>query len=88
VPYPTKIALLILANRIEQPLAAYLASPLGDKLVTGGWKRTVNVERYVGRHEGFFTIILGEGVFRLIEESPSGIGINSRSGTVLTAVLL
>jgi low temperature requirement protein LtrA len=88
VPYPGKIALLILANGIEQPLAAYFASPLGDKLVTGGWKRTVNVERYIGRHEGFFTIILGEGVFRLIEGSPSGIGINSHSGTVLTAVLL
>jgi len=88
VPYPAKIGLLILANGIEQPLAAYFASPLGDKLVTGGWKRTVNVERYVGRHEGFFTIILGEGVFRLIEGSPSGIGINSHSGTLLTAVLL
>jgi low temperature requirement protein LtrA len=88
VPYPGKFALLILANGLEQPLAAYFASPLGDKLVTGGWKRSIDVDRYVERHQGFFTIILGEGVFRLIEDSPSGIGINAHTGTVLAAVLL
>jgi hypothetical protein len=88
VPYPGKIPLLILANGLEQPLAAYFASPLGDKLITGGWKRSENVDRAIVRHEGFFTIILGEGVFRLIEGSPSGMGLNSHTGTVLTAVLL
>lgn len=88
VPYPGTIALLIVANGLEQPLSFIFASPLGDKLLSGGWKRTNNVDRYVERHEGFFIIILGEGVFRLIEGSPSGIGINSHTGTVLTALLL
>lgn len=88
VPYPGKYTLLILANLLEQPIAFWMASPLGDKLITGGWKRTIDVDRYVERHEGFFIIILGEGVFRLIEGSPSGIGINEHSGTVVTALLL
>jgi low temperature requirement protein LtrA len=88
IQYPSKFALLILANALEQPLAMLHASPVGDKLLSGGWKRTVNVDRYVERHEGFFIIILGEGVFRLIEGSPSGMGINSHTGTVLTALLL
>jgi len=88
VPYPGTIALLIVANGLEQPLEFFFASPLGDKLLSGGWKRTNNVDRYVERHEGFFIIILGEGVFRLIESSPSGMGINSNTGTVLTALLL
>jgi low temperature requirement protein LtrA len=88
VPYPGKFALLILANGLEQPISFYLASPLGDRLLTGGWKRSVNVDRYVERHEGFFIIILGEGVFRLIEGSPSGLGMNTHTGTVLTALLM
>jgi low temperature requirement protein LtrA len=88
VPYPTKFALLILANGLEQPLSFIFASPLGDKLLPGDWKRSDNVDRYIERHEGFFIIILGEGVFRLIEGSPSGMGLNSHSGTVLTALLL
>ncbi len=47
VPYPSRSVLLILANGIEQPLAVYFASPLGDTLVTGGWKRSENVDRSV-----------------------------------------
>jgi len=46
------------------------------------------VDHYVDRHEGFFIIILGEGVFRLIEGSPSGLGLNGKTGTVLTVVFL
>lgn len=88
VPYPTKYTILILANLLEQPLATYFASPFGDKLITGGWKRFENVDRNIVRHEGFFTIILGEGVFRLIEGSPSGLGLNNHTGTIMIAVLL
>ncbi len=88
VPYPGTIVLLIVANGLEQPLSFFFAIPLGDKLLSGGWKITNNVDRYVERHEGFFIIILGEGVFRLIEGSPSGLGINSHTGTVLNALLL
>ncbi|KAF8861303.1 hypothetical protein BDZ45DRAFT_740370 [Acephala macrosclerotiorum] len=46
-----------------------------------------DVEHFIERIEGFFVIILGEGIFRLSEGSPSGIGLNARSGTVLTALL-
>ncbi|CZR61497.1 uncharacterized protein PAC_11394 [Phialocephala subalpina] len=88
VPYPGKTALLIVANAIEHPLAILIASPVADRLLTGGWKHSPDVEHYIERIEGFFIIILGEGVFRLIEGSPSGMGLNARSGTVLTALLL
>ncbi|KAF8852281.1 hypothetical protein BDZ45DRAFT_749783 [Acephala macrosclerotiorum] len=40
------------------------------------------------RHEGFFIVILGEDVFRLIERSPSGMGIHSGAATVVTALLI
>jgi len=88
VPFPSKFALLILANVIEQPINMIIVSPIGDKLITGGWKRKANIDRYIERHESFFTIILGEGVFRLIEGSPSGLGLNAHSGIILVALLI
>ncbi len=88
VPFPGRLGLLIVANALEQPISFFLASPAGDKLITGGWIRHMHIEHYIERHEGFFIIILGEGVFRLIEGSPSGWGINQKSGTVLEALLL
>jgi low temperature requirement protein LtrA len=87
-PYPGKVGLLIAANAIEHPVAVFLASPTADRLLTKNLKRNPDVEHYVERYEGFFIIILGEGVFRLIAGSPSGIGMNAETGTVLTALLL
>lgn len=88
VDYPGKIGLLVAANFSEQPIAMYMASPYSDRLLTGGWEKKTDYEHYIERIEGFFIIILGEGVFRLIEGSPSGIGLTHRAGTVLTALLL
>jgi low temperature requirement protein LtrA len=51
-------------------------------------KRNPDVDHWVERHEGFFIIILGEGVFRLIDGSPSGLGLNAQTGTVLQAFLI
>ena len=87
-PYPGKIALLISANAVEHPVDFYLASPRGDRLLPDGWKKTPDIDHCVERYEGFFIIILGEGVFRLIEGSPSGLGFNSATGVVLTALLM
>jgi low temperature requirement protein LtrA len=88
VPYPAKTALLITANTIEHPMAMYMASPYSARLLTGGWEKKLDFKHYIERIEGFFIIILGEGVFRLIEGSPSGMGLNHKTGTVLTALLL
>lgn len=87
-PYPTKIVLLVIGNALEHPLGMILASPIGDRLITGGYKRFIHVDHYVERYEGFFIIILGEGVFRLIEGSPSGYGINGKTGTCLAALMV
>jgi low temperature requirement protein LtrA len=65
-----------------------MASPLSDRLLSGGWERSLNINHYVERMQGFFIIILGEGVFRLIEGSPSGVGLNPATGTILLALLL
>jgi low temperature requirement protein LtrA len=89
VPYPGKLGLLAAANAIEHPLGVFLASPTADRLLlTKPLRRNPDVDHCVERYEGFFIIILGEGVFRLIEGSPSGIGMNAETGTVLTALLL
>jgi low temperature requirement protein LtrA len=85
---PIRIALLTVANALEHPLAIIMASPIGDRLLAGGWKKSTNVEHYVERHEEFYIIVLGEGVFRLINGSPSGIGIHSATGTVISTLLM
>lgn len=87
VPYPGKIGLLVAANGVEHPVGIFLASPASDRLLSGGWHRYFDIDHYVESVEGFFVIILGEGVFRLIEGSPSGPAITHKSGTVLTALL-
>jgi low temperature requirement protein LtrA len=87
-PFPGKLALLIIANVIEQPIGTFLASPTADRLFTKDMKRTPDVDHCVERYEGFFIIILGEGVFRLIVQSPSGLGLNGNTGTVLTALIM
>lgn len=88
VDYPGKLGLLVVGNVIEHPVGIFLLSPTADRLLTPGMKRIVHTDHYVERYEGFFIIILGEGVVRLIEGSPSGMAITSRSGTVLTALLM
>jgi low temperature requirement protein LtrA len=88
VPYPGKLGLLVAANSIEHPVAVFLASPTADRLFAKGLKRVPDVDHCVDRHEGFFIIILGEGVFRLIEGSPSGLGLNQKTWTVLVALIL
>jgi len=88
-PYPGKLALLVLANAIEHPTFIIASSPIYERLVLPkGVTRSPNITRYVERYESFFIIILGEGIFRMIEGSPSGPGLNERTGTVLTAVLM
>jgi low temperature requirement protein LtrA len=86
--YPNKITLLVVANFIEHPINVFLLSPAADRLLTPGWKREVHVEHYIERYEGFFIIILGEGVFRLIEGSPSGMGITGNSGAVIASLIM
>lgn len=87
-PFPGKLGLLIAANAIEHPVAIFLASPTADRLLTPAYKRNLDIDHCVERHEGFFIIILGEGVFRLIVGSPSGLGMNPATGTVISALLL
>lgn len=87
-PYPFKIVLLILANVAEIPIDVFMASPKADDHLTKGYKRSLGVEHCIERHEEFFIIILGEGVFRLVEGSPTGMGLNSASGSVLTSLLI
>ncbi|TVY41539.1 hypothetical protein LSUB1_G001995 [Lachnellula subtilissima] len=88
VHYPAKIGFLLAANAIEHPVDIFLASPIADAWLTPGWKRTPHIDHYIERHEGFFIIILGEGVFRLMEGSPSGWGLNEHTGTVVIALIM
>lgn len=88
VGYPAKISLLVLANAIEYPADILIASPVGERLLTGGWKKAIHFNHYIERHEGFFIIILGEGVLRLVDGSPSGMGLNGTAGTVMIVLLM
>jgi low temperature requirement protein LtrA len=88
VSFPHKLIFLVLANVVEHPVGVFLASPTADRLLANNMKRRPDVDHCVERYEGFFIIILGEGVFRLIEGSPSGMGLNQQTRTVLTALLI
>jgi low temperature requirement protein LtrA len=83
-----KIVLIIIANAVEHPITLFMASPTSDRLFVPGRKRYTDVEHHVERYENFFIVILGEGVFRLVNGSPSGMGLNANTGTVLQALLL
>jgi low temperature requirement protein LtrA len=86
--YPTRLGLIFAANIAEHPLLIYGSSPLADRFLTQGHKKVANWDHAVERFEGFFIIILGEGVFRLIEGSPEGIGLNQKTGTALCSLLM
>ncbi|KAE8451011.1 hypothetical protein EG329_005451 [Mollisiaceae sp. DMI_Dod_QoI] len=88
VPYPGKIGLIFGATFAEYPVDVFLRSPRADRHLTPGWKLIPDIDHYAERHEGFYIIILGEGVFRLIEGSPSGLGLHQGTTTIITALLM
>ena len=70
-------------------IAAYeLHSPLIDRLLAHGYRKSVDLEHYVERIGSFFVIILGEGVILLVRGSPLGQGVNSQVGTGIAALAL
>lgn len=88
VPHPAKLAVLLVANVFEQLVDIYLYSPLGNKLITGGWEKVINVEHYIVRHESFFILIVGDGVSRLITDIHAERGLNALLGTALNLLLI
>jgi low temperature requirement protein LtrA len=86
--YPAKIGLLVIANFVEHPINIWLYSPMAHQILTPGYKRNVHIVHFTELYEGFFIIILGEGVFRLIEGSPTGAGINGKSAAIVAALLM
>lgn len=61
-------------------LSGVMLSPFADRLIGHGWRKAVDAEHMVDRLESFFIIIIGEGVFLLIKDSPLGYGITSTAG--------
>jgi hypothetical protein len=78
--WPTKAGLLIPAILWDSVPAALIASPMGDRLLQGNIKKAPDADHYVERLENFFIIILGNGVFILIQGSPLGAGIHATAG--------
>ncbi|KAI9830726.1 MAG: hypothetical protein M1819_005390 [Sarea resinae] len=63
------------------------ASPLMARW-TGQYQKAADTEHWVGRLESFFILILGSGVFLLIQQSPVGRGLPPRTASAVCALMV
>jgi hypothetical protein len=72
--WPSRAALVLPALMLETLMPLIIALPLGDWLMRGVPRKGNNPDSDIERLQGFFTIILGEGVYSLIVGSNCGLG--------------
>lgn len=88
VAWPSKAALMLPALLLESLASALILLPAGDWFLRGASKMALDPDNYIERLQGFFIIILGEGVFTLIQGSTWGLGISSHVGAGVMALLI
>ncbi len=66
VNWPAQSALILPALALETVVATVMELPVGDWFLKGAPKKALDPDNFVERLQGFFIIILGEGVFTLI----------------------
>jgi len=81
IVWPTSLALYFPAIALESLLQSMSTSPMQDTLLKGQFRKAPDPEHLIERFESFFIIILGEGVFLLIKDSPLGLGVGTLSGS-------
>lgn len=91
VPWPTQAALILPAVVLEGLISAIMSLPLGDKyLLRGAPKKALDPENFVERLQGFFIIVLGEGVYGLISTGGSGwgVGLTNQVASAIEALIV
>ncbi|RDW92630.1 hypothetical protein BP5796_02024 [Coleophoma crateriformis] len=77
--WPANSGLYIPAIVLEMASLSFTNSPMQDRLLKGQHRKAPDPEHLVDRFEGFFILIVGEGVFLLIKNSPLGLGVTTQS---------
>ena len=88
VAWPSKVALMLPALLLESLATVLISLPAGDWFLRGAPKMALDPDNYIERLQGFFIIILGEGVFTLIQGSTWGLGISLHVGAGVMALLI
>jgi low temperature requirement protein LtrA len=88
VSWPARAALMLPAVLLEGVVSAIIALPLGDWFLRGAPKKALDPDNFVDRLQGFFIIVLGEGVYGLIAGNNWGVGLNSRVSYAIEALMI
>ncbi|KAI9893596.1 MAG: hypothetical protein M1814_006392 [Vezdaea aestivalis] len=87
VSWPHQAGFLIAASLLDLILATILASPASDILLGKGYRIAHDEDHLIDRIGTFYVIILGAGVFLLINGSPAGATITAKTGTAIEALV-
>ena len=85
--YYLKAGLAYAAIFMEYLVAAFMDTPLAERLIKKKRPENLDLDHWVERIQDFYIIILGEGVMSLIKGSPLGHGITDQAGTGVLALL-
>ncbi|KAI9858344.1 MAG: hypothetical protein M1824_004365 [Vezdaea acicularis] len=88
LPWPGSAGLWLGAIIVEFCSSAFLASPYADRLLHQGYRKADDDTHMVERVGSFFIIVVGSGVFLLINKSPTGPGLNTRLASGVFSVLI
>lgn len=88
VPWPAQAALILPAVLFEGIVSAIIALPLGDWFLRGAPKKALDPENFVDRLQGFFVIVLGEGVYGLTSGNDWGVGLSARVVFAIKALMI
>jgi low temperature requirement protein LtrA len=80
VNWPSRAALILIALTLEGLASALLASPMGEWCLRGAPRKAIDADNLVDRLQGFFIIVLGEGVYAIIVGGKWGSGISEEFG--------
>lgn len=88
VEWPANSSLYIAAIVLEMALLSFSNSPIQDRLLKGQHRKAPDPEHLIDRFESFFIIIVGEGVFLLIKNSPLGLGVTTQSSMGMMVLII
>ena len=88
VAWPAQAALILPAVILEGIVSAIFALPLGDWFLRGAPKKALDPDNFVDRLQGFFIIVLGEGVYGLIGGNDWGVGLSARVVFAIEALII
>jgi hypothetical protein len=88
VTWPARAALILPAVLLEGTVSAIIALPLGDWFLRGAPKKALDPDNFVGRLQGFFIIVLEEGVYALVTGNNWGVGLAPQAVFAIEALII